>query len=91
MSHVRRLGIGAMFLTAAMILGLVIDTAFYEVLQIVEPKVSGGPFGALIPHVTGVAQIVVPIFMVGTVLWIIWGSIKEERREEQRRRVRRGP
>jgi len=91
MSHVRRLGLGAMFIMAALVLGVVIDTAVYEVLQVVKPKVAGGPFDSLIPHVEGVAWMVVPIFIIGTVLWIIWGSIQETRREEQRRRVRRGP
>lgn len=91
MSHVRRLSLGAVFIMAALILGLILDTAVYDIYQFVEPQVQSGPFAALPDHVLGVAQLVVPVMLLGTIVWIIWGSIKEERREEQRRRVRRGP
>lgn len=88
MSHVLRLGLAAMMIMAILVLGLVIDTAFYAVLAETAEGIEGGPFDIL-THLEGVAQIVVPMMLLGVVLWVIWGSIQEERREEQVRRVRR--
>lgn len=89
MRHVRRLGLGAMFIFAIMVLGLVIDTVVYKLLE--ENRRLGVDETFLAPvltHLEGVAWSIVPIMLAGVILWIVYGAIREERREEQRRRVR---
>lgn len=88
MSHVLRLGLAAIMIMAILVLGLIIDTAFYAVFDETADGIKGGPFDIL-THLEGVAQVVVPMMLLGVVLWVIWGAIQEERREEQVRRVRR--
>jgi len=89
MRHVRRLGLGAMFIVAVMVLGLVIDTAVAELIrQNYAFNVDEGPFGSVIGHVEGAAWAIVPLMLLGIALWIIYGAIREERVEERRRRVR---
>jgi hypothetical protein len=89
MRHVQRLGLGAMFIMAILILGLVIDTAVVAMIDVNKAHgVQNGPFGAVIGHIEGVGWSIVPIMLMGVVLWIVYGAIREERVEEKRRRVR---
>jgi len=90
MSHVRRLAIGTAFMFAVLVLGLVLDTAFAEVVTIGSNNfsVASGPFSLVWGRTIGIADLMVPIMGLGVVLWIIWGAIQEERQEEARTRVR---
>jgi lipoprotein signal peptidase len=89
MRHVRRLGLGAMFIVAVMILGLVIDTVVYRLLEANRRLGVDETFlSPVLTHLEGAAWSIVPIMLGGIVLWIVYGAVQEERREEQRRRVR---
>lgn len=88
MSHVRRLALATAFIIAVFGLGLVIDVVMPELWALTDQfNVADGPFGAVLPHIEGVQLLVVPALLLGIILWMIWGSIQEERREEARRRV----
>lgn len=78
-----------MFIMAIMILGLIIDTVVYKLLA--ENRRLGVDETFLSPvltHLEGAAWSIVPIMLFGVVAWVILGAVREERREEQRRRVR---
>lgn len=77
---------------AAMVLGLIIDTAVFDILEIARSDqfaVDEGPFASILGHVEGMSQLIVPVLIVGTLIWIIWGAVREERQEERVTRVRR--
>lgn len=88
MSHIRRLSLAAIFAFGAFILGMIIDTVVVELFNVAHDfGASEGPFGSVIPHLEGVSQFVVPMLLLGISLWVVYGTIQEERREEVRRRV----
>jgi len=90
MSHVRRLAITTMFLFAIWTLGLIIDATLPDLIAINESHgVREGPFAPVIVAVENTAWALVPVLSAGVLAWLVYGSIQEERREEQRRRVRR--
>jgi hypothetical protein len=90
MGHVRRLALTTMFLFAIWTLGLIIDATLPELIGINEAHgAREGPFGPVIVAVENTAWALVPVLSAGVLAWLVYGSIQEERREEQRRRVRR--
>jgi len=89
MSHVRRFAIGTAWIMMVLVFGLVLDAVVYPLLDInYNMGVDNGPFGAVLGPIEGAATILVPMLLLGIVMWLVWGSIQEERAEEQRRRVR---
>jgi len=90
MGHVRRLALSSMFLLAIWIFGLYIDAVIPTLLE--QNKALGaqdGPFAPVIVAVENTAWAFVPVLSAGVLAWLVYGSIKEERREEARRRIRR--
>lgn len=89
MSHLRRFALGSAMIMSILVLGLVIDAVVYEIIDLnYQFGVDQGPFAAVLEHMEGVVVLVVPLMLLGVVLWLVWASIREERQEERRRRVR---
>lgn len=82
MSHLRRIGLGLTFAFGVFVLGFIFD-AVLPPLFALESGTSG-PFSYR-PIIKQVAPLFVPMFLLGITLWVIWGSVQEERRTERRR------
>jgi len=82
MSHVRRVGVGMTLAFATFVLGFMLDAVFSELLALDAGQ--QGPF-AFRGTIESVLPVFVPMFLLGITLWIIWGAVQEERREERRR------
>jgi len=88
MGAVLRVIVGAFMMFATFVLGLVIDTAGGTLLEINRDMgVDEGPFAPVVTMADGIIWLIVPLLLLGIVLWMIWGVVQEERREEQIRRV----
>jgi len=89
MGHVQRLALSTMFLFAIFTLGLVIDATIPHLIELsADQGVQDGPFAPVLTAVENTAWAIVPTLAAGVLAWLVYGSIKEERREEARRRVR---
>lgn len=82
MSHVRRIGVGLTLAFAVFVLGFVFDAVF-PVLYDLNAGTSG-PFEYR-PIIRATVPLFVPMFLLGITLWIIWGAVRQERRENRRR------
>jgi len=82
MSHLQRIGVGLTLAFAVFVLGFMLDAVLPELFALDIGR--EGPFEYR-DTIRGVAPFFVPMFLLGIALWIIWGAVRQERREERRR------
>lgn len=88
MSHLRRLAIGMVAMLAIMVLGIVIDGVVDPLVQMnYDQGVDSGPFASVLERANEVRWLLVPGMLLGIILWLVYGTVREERAEELRRRV----
>ncbi|SNZ06161.1 hypothetical protein SAMN06269185_1070 [Natronoarchaeum philippinense] len=86
--HLNRLLAAAFSLLAVYVLGIVFDTAGAELMQVARDHgVQNGPFAPVLNAAEGITSFIIPFMIVGIVLWVIYGTVSQERREEVRRRI----
>ncbi|WP_121744887.1 hypothetical protein [Natronorubrum halophilum] len=85
---IRRFIIGISSMFAVLILGLVMDTAGAELISMNRQYgVDEGPFAPVLSIMDNMVWLIVPALLLGITLWMLWSPVREERREEQMRRV----
>lgn len=88
MAHTLRLAAGFSAIAAVWIFGYMIDATLPKLFTLTEKhNVSSGPFAEVAATVDVIRWLFVPGFTIGIVLWMLYGTVQEERREEVRRRV----
>ncbi|KDE56683.1 hypothetical protein EL22_25270 [Halostagnicola sp. A56] len=71
------------------ILAIVIDAVVYPIYEFGgESGFRDGPFSSIHELVGSLMWWIVPIFLVGILIWVLVGPIQRTRREQEQRRIR---
>lgn len=88
MGHIRRLAFAVAAIVAVFALGIVIDGAVDPLVQLAYSHgVDEGPFAPVLSHADSARWLFVPGMLLGITLWFLYGTVRQERAEEVRRRV----
>ncbi|PCR89435.1 hypothetical protein [Natrinema ejinorense] len=85
---IQRFAIGIMSMFAVMVLGLVMDSAGGELIDLAyDYDVHQGPWEPVLSLTENLVWVIVPFLLLGITIWMLWSPVREERREEQMRRL----
>ena len=88
MGHLFRVAVAIVAIIAIGVLGIVLDGAVDPLIHVAyDHGVDEGPFSPVLTHADNVRWLFVPGMILGIVLWLVYGTVRQERREEVRRRV----
>jgi hypothetical protein len=84
----RRFLAAAGALIVVWVLAILFDTAGYELLVVLEEHgVQNSPFAPVYNAANGITALIIPFMIAGILIWVLYGTVSQERREEVRRRV----
>lgn len=88
-AHLRRIAVSLIMLTGVAVLAIIIDAVAHPLYELGEDGgVQDGPFATVHALAGDVMWWIVAVLIVGIVIWILVGPIRQTRREEQQRRIR---